>query len=312
LNENLATIGTALGLALQGITRTANRVNLLPEIYRKKKELKKKQPWIVAAVAALYVLVGLAWYKESEEIDKLKNSEKHGVQTAAFIEGQRKKFEEKKDLKEPREALEAISSIANERDTILKIMDEVNPNIPDNGKWEAADKLDDRIWIVDWKFEEKERPKDPLPAGADPNMARVGMGGPKALPTAKILKATIEVVIKKRGQEVDGRKFITENLLNYNPGKKEAYSSAGGKGCVIKNRSWDLSEGVLPGAHWLIELDHPANEGLVRPEPKGFPGHETDGEKKFQRFKVTLEIPMGDLRKVAQAGDKGTEPKAAK
>src|SRR5262245_44969377 len=62
LNESLATIGTALGLALQGIVTTANRVNLLPEIYRKKKELKKKQPFIVAAAAMLFVVAGMAYY----------------------------------------------------------------------------------------------------------------------------------------------------------------------------------------------------------------------------------------------------------
>ena len=50
---------------------TTNQVNLLPDVYRKKKELKKKQPFLVAAVAALYLLVGLAWHKQDTEVTKL-------------------------------------------------------------------------------------------------------------------------------------------------------------------------------------------------------------------------------------------------
>src|SRR5262245_27876920 len=78
LNENLATSGTALGLAVQGLEPTTNRVNLLPDQYRKKKELKRKQPFIVAAAAALYLTVGLAWYKQDTEIGTLEESIRAG------------------------------------------------------------------------------------------------------------------------------------------------------------------------------------------------------------------------------------------
>ncbi len=78
LNESLGTIGTALGLALQAVMPTVNRVNLLPPIFRQRKELKKKQPWIVAAVAALYFLVGAMWWKQSEEVTELKKLSDRG------------------------------------------------------------------------------------------------------------------------------------------------------------------------------------------------------------------------------------------
>ncbi len=312
LNESLATIGTALGLALQGVTPTANRVNLLPEVYRQKKELKKKQPWVVGAVAALYILVGLAYFKEDGEVKKLDKSWADGKATETMVDKQKKKHEEVKEVKEPREALEGIASIATDRDTILKILDEINPNIPDNGK--DTGKFDDKIWIVDWKFEEKERPKE-VPAGADPaTQGRPVLGGPKPLLTSKMLRATIEVVIKKRGEEVQGRKFITDTLLNYNAQTKARIAPVdSGKGCVIKNKYWDLAEGQGPNGFWLIELDRP-NEDVVVPLPKMFISRDAppEGEKRFQRYKVTLEVPVGEEgRKIAMAGDKAADPKAS-
>ncbi len=310
LNENLATIGTALGLALQGMGPTTNRVNLLPEIYRQKKELKKKQPFIVAAVAALFVLVGLAYVKESGDLTKLTAAENLGKKQEGLIEEQKKRYEAVKDMKAPQEALEAISAVVTERDTILKIMDEINPNIPDNGKWSEPGRweadLQNKLWVVDWKFEEKERPKE-VAAGTDPSAqarAALAAGQGKPLPTSKVLVAILEVVITKRTQEGQGRDFILKTLLNYNPaGKSRLAGPETGKGCVIKNKHWELAEG-----QWRVELDHNTTDAIPWPAPKAFmtkdPVPETD-VKRFWRFRVTLEVPVGpDNRKLALAGEK--------
>jgi len=313
LNESLATIGTALGLALQGIVPTTNRVNLLPEIYRQKKELKKKQPFVIAAVAALFILVGLAWYKEQGEVANLKRSFDGGKAAGTMADQQEKRYEGVKDIKEQKDALEAIASIATERDTMLKILDEINPNIPDNGKFEMPRKIDDKLWIVDMKFEEKERPKEAAPV--DPSQPRpaVAAGAGKSLPTSKMLRATFEVVIQKRKDENTGRDFIIKTLLNYNPSGKAPIAGSP-KGCVIKNKYWDLAEGQGPNGYWLIELDMPWSDSLAWPQPKTFITKETPPDtdvKPFTRYKVTLEVPMGEDRKVAAAGDKGADPKAS-
>src|SRR5262252_2185021 len=105
LNENLATIGTALGLAVQGLEPTTNRVNLLPEQYRKKKELKRKQPFIVAAAAALYLTVGMAWYKQDTEIARLDESIRVGERAKTSNETIKKDFEAAKQVEEMRNNL---------------------------------------------------------------------------------------------------------------------------------------------------------------------------------------------------------------
>ncbi|MBI3856805.1 MAG: type IV pilus assembly protein PilM, partial [Planctomycetes bacterium] len=170
LNENLATIGTALGLALQGAEPTTNRVNLLPDIYRKKKELKRKQPFIVAAAAALYLTVGLAWYKQDTEIAKLKDSADQAENVKKANDAIKEEFTASKKVEEIRDNLTPLVGLSFERDLILKIMDEINPNIPNNG--DPALKDEQRLWVVDWKFEEKERPKEAPAAGAEPAAGR--------------------------------------------------------------------------------------------------------------------------------------------
>src|SRR5207248_10616592 len=125
----------------------------------------KKQPFIMAAAVALFALAGLAYYQESTEAGRLQKIAKEGSQKEQEVKKQEARFETAKKIDDVKDAAEGIASIASARDAILKIMDEINPNIPNNGDW--AMKLDDHLWVVDWKFEEKEKPKDA--ASADPN-----------------------------------------------------------------------------------------------------------------------------------------------
>jgi len=289
LNESLATIGTALGLALQGGDEpTTNRVNLLPDIYRKKKELKRKQPFIVAACAALYLTVGLAWYKQDTEIAKLKESQS----TAAKVESDNKKIKEEfaaaRKVEEVRDNLTPLVGLSFERDLILKIMDDINPNIPNNGDEKLTDLQ--RLWVVDWKFEE--RPK--IDAGAPPPPRE----GTRPFPTGKTMTVTLEVVVFKRNTDKEGSDFITNTLLNYNPGTRQPAN--GSKPSVIKNGKWELQQGVST-LLWRVQK-LPAE--LQWPQPQLYHGIKADetAPKNYWQYLVQLELPVGEeARKVAAA-----------
>jgi type IV pilus assembly protein PilM len=288
LNENLATIGTALGLALQGGDEpTTNRVNLLPEMYRKKKELKRKQPFIVAAAAALYLTVGLAWYKQDTEIARLDESKRAADKVLTANTAIKEEFAAAKQVEQVRDNLTPLVGLSFERDLILKIMDEINPNIPNNGD----DKLKDeqRLWVVDWKFEEKPKVEAELP-GAAPHR-----DGAKSFPKAKVLTATLEVVIWKRNADAEGQTFIATTLLNYDPSRRQPVNGA--KPCVIKNNKWELQQGAST-SFWRVEQE--ANN-LRWPEPKVYNGIKADetAPTNYWRYKVTLELPVGEeARKV--------------
>jgi type IV pilus assembly protein PilM len=299
LNENLATIGTALGLAIQGCAPTANRINLLPDIFRQKKELKRKQPFVIAAVAALAVLVGLAWYKEDSEKARLTQSMDEVTRTRKQIEAQNERFDKLKTIKDVGDPLENLADISSERDLVLKIMDEINPNIPNNGDWNLKPEF--KLWVVDWKFEEREKPK---PEGGEKSRGpAVREDKGRLIPSQKLLTATLEVVIQKResGGDGAGRDFIIHQLLNYNQASHAPKRPADPS--VVKTKNWELAEGEGATGFWRVERDA---TDLKWPVPKVFHGAAPDTESRFWRYRVTIELPVGaDNRKLAMAGEKG-------
>jgi type IV pilus assembly protein PilM len=292
LNENLATIGTAIGLALQGIEPTTNRVNLLPEQYRQKKQLKRKQPFVIATAAALYLLVGLGWYKQDTEVDKLKSSLHEAEKVLKANASIKEDFENAKKIEEVRDSVTPLVALSFERDLILKIMDEINPNIPNNGDDKLTD--DQRLWVVDWRFEEK-----PRETAAPATPSRQPQGEGKHFPTAKLMTATLEVVVvaKPAGDQA-ARNFIIQTLLNYNQGTRQPMNA--GKPCVIKNSKWELMEGASTN-FWRVEQE---STDLQWPVPKSYAGEKLDASEKktFWRYNVTLEMPVSEeARKAAAA-----------
>ena len=290
LNENLATIGTAIGLALQGIETTTNQVNLLPEVYRQKKQLKRKQPFVIATAAALYLVVGLAWYKQDTEVDKLDRSLRDAEKVLTANKAIKEEFEAAKKVEEVRDNVTPLVGLSFERDLILKIMDEINPNIPNNGDDKLTD--DQRLWVVDWRFEEKPRETAAPPTGQKP------LGEGKHFPTGKIMTATLEVVVSKKSSDQAARNFIINTLLNYNDGTRQPMSP--GKPCVIKNNKWELQVGASTN-FWRVEQEA---TDLQWPVPKSYAGEKLDaGEaKNYWRYNVTLEMPVSEeARKAASA-----------
>lgn len=310
LQEHLAGLGTALGLALQGLGETVNRINLLPPAHRRRKELRRKQPYVVAAVAALYALVGLLWWRQSSERNELATALQRARQAKQAAADQKAAYEQATQVEEVRSQLEPLVRVSTERDLILKVMDLLNPNIPNNGDWELP--ADQKLWVVDWKFEEKERPKgaEAAPGAAPAPFNPAAAGQPKPYPTEKVLNATLEVVIARRGTDAQGRDFVIRTLLNYDPLRKAPAKA--GNPCVVKNPHWELAEGQGHTGFWQVELDHPITEALAWPVPRGFPGKlENEPERKnYWRYRVTLQIPVGEeQRKALAAADKGGDKK---
>ncbi|HYF00507.1 MAG TPA: type IV pilus assembly protein PilM, partial [Planctomycetota bacterium] len=290
LRENIGTLATAVGLALQGSGEAVNSINLLPQQEQSKKLVSRKKPWVIAATAALYVLVGLMWHWNTAELEKLKTSVNRAKDVKKDVEAATAAFETAKKLADVQSQIEPLAGLALERDLALRIMDEINPNIPNNGD-KTLDKKD-RLWVVNWRFEEK---------SADPPPATGGSTPPANLyPSKKVLTTSIEVVIPKPRNDPDGRAHIIRQLLNYNEGARQP--AAPGKPCVLKNEHWDLEP-----TQWGVQLDHAPNAGEVMPVPKGFPQEKLPQdadklEKNYWRYRVTLDIPVGgESRKPAAA-----------
>ena len=303
--NDLPTLGTAIGLALQGAGETTNQINLLPKSVQAQKEIGKKKPFVIAAVAALYVLVGLLWMQQNAEIDKLQASYNEADRLVRNVKDQNDKFGAAKKIKHLEDHLDPLAALALERDLALRIMGELTPNIPNNGD----DKLKDteKLWVVDWKFEEKEKPKP-----VEPGTPAPAVGGPLLYPSQKILTTVLEVCITTRKQDTEGRIFIIKQLLNYNEATKKA--AVDGKPCVIapSSKAWDLGDGQ---GVWRVELDHAPGQTLPWPVPKSYVGEAPDDKDKreFWRYRVTIEMPVGgDARKaISVSAKKAAEAAAA-
>jgi type IV pilus assembly protein PilM len=302
LGEHLSTLGTALGLAVQGTSSTPNRINLLPESERAKKELRKKRPFVIAAVALLYALAGLVWHQQRTTVDRLRDTEKRGNAVLKRADQAEEELKVAKKYEDVTAQLEPLAKLTFERELILKIMDMVNPNIPKNGELTDETK---KLWIVDAKFEEKDAALVGVAASQMPS------GPSRPFPASKVLITTLEVVLTKRSGDTDARNVIVKTLLNYNEGTRKP--ADGNKPCVVSNESWQLPE----GRGWKVEQD---GTDLWGPVPKNFISKEKEpeGEKgKFWRYRVTLEIPVGDrTRKALAAAEKapakgGTPEKGA-
>ncbi len=269
LNRHLATLGAALGLALQGLGLAKNGVNLLPDTFKKKKEIQKKRPWIVGAVAALYVLVFTVWFVTSGKVDSLEKIQKDaqsGEKQYLSLKGQ---YDTAKSVDQLKTHLETVAAISPERDLLVKILNRLNACIPKNGEVPEQE----RMWLVDVKAEEVPR-EAPKPAeGAAQNK----------LPWAvkRNLKVEIEVVTVKGDDAIVGTKFVVDRLLR--PKSKD--------GLLATVHLEDRQRGIGDGVGWEVptpqETDIPFSSGKVRGDS------DPPGPPIYWRFKIQLAVPLG-------------------
>jgi hypothetical protein len=120
----------------------------------------------------------------------------------------------------------------------------------------------------------------------------------------------MEVCISKRNSDDEGRSFIMQRLLNW--GGKNPLDAK--KPCVIKNKNWELAEGQGAAGYWRVEQDA---TDLDRPLPKEFKdagtapgggGGTTTGPNVYWRYRITLEVPVGEGERKAAAAPKTPAP----
>lgn len=154
LNANLQSMGTALGLALQGLGRTRNRVNLLPAEFLKKKQVKKKYPVVVAAVAILYVVLFFAMSRmdaKLKTLDGVRRSLEQASQAAMEVS---ELYKAKSNIGDLKAAYDLLGSLANDRTPIRNALELLLANFPDNSDPRIPDHM--KVWLIDLRAELKE------------------------------------------------------------------------------------------------------------------------------------------------------------
>jgi len=320
-NEDIGTLGTAIGLALQGHGEAKNKVNLLPPVFLKKKELKKKQPFIVGIAVALYLLVGAIWYTWNQEVSALTTTVGLATTTANAARNQTTAYDDAKKLEGFEGPLRRLSSISYERDLCLKIMNLVTPNIPENGKRDPTGDAN-KLWILDWRFEEiAPKPSD----GTAPAMgAAVQQGASRGYVTDKRLRVTIEGgVLKGDKKSTDAAQGVALKLLcaeaHVDKSKQTPPRHCPMKSCVIEELGLIRGDADMGwGVSCPEDMAHLVPSDVVLPAEVGG-GKVEDADKVYYRFVITMELPLSpavraDIRKkreeAAKAGGAapGTTP----
>lgn len=224
LNANLQSMGTALGLALQGLGRTRNHVNLLPPEFLKKKQVRRKYPVVAVAVAILYAVLFFAMSRMDAKLrtlDGVKRSLEQAAQEALEVAELHKA---KSGIGELRAAYDLLGSLANDRTPIRNALELLLANFPDNNDPRIPDHQ--KVWLVDLKAELKEE----MGAGAGGANPRLMVSPKRLFQIAMDVAITIHPVPKvtadpggSAARGADEARDIVKNQLF--PGGFEAFQA---------------------------------------------------------------------------------------
>jgi len=209
VSEDLTSISTALGLALQGWDETNNRVNLLPPAFQKRREMKRKQPLVATATGLLLGLVAVMWLTASSEVGALNEKKKLGEVLKTDIAARKLKFETaKKEADRLEEPLLKLESLIREKDLLLRVMNEIHPNIPDNGNPNYP--ANAKIWILDWDV--LDLPLNP-PSKEGSSFKGTGPAPGREWDPARKLVVRLEVAVEAAGRSNEALSTLIINQL---------------------------------------------------------------------------------------------------
>ena len=149
LNENLANLGVALGLALQGLGAGRININLLPLEQIKAAEISRKKPYAMATLCCLALILVIQYIGLHIRINHLRDSNNYHQNVLQNIKELEKKYKSAETLAQTnKSALDLVSSIDSSRFLWMEALDKLLSFIPNNvaitsinSSWINADTL---------------------------------------------------------------------------------------------------------------------------------------------------------------------------
>ena len=168
-NENALNLGTAYGLALQGLDMEKVDANLLPRPLVKQRVWRAKQPWFVAAavlLASAVALAGLRYWADKQSFESTHGPTQREVQPILEkAQSLARELEQVEGGDDPRQRIENLRRILDYRDVWPKVMHDLslatgamNPQSvllePSYADWRGIDRTNwRRIFIEDLEAE---------------------------------------------------------------------------------------------------------------------------------------------------------------
>jgi type IV pilus assembly protein PilM len=281
--DDLTTISTSIGLALQGWNESNNKVNLLPPAFRKSREMKRKQPMVAFAAAGLLALVATMFAMADAESKNLESQQVKSKRIGGDIASQVEKHAQAKTAAEKVETpVRRLESLIREQDTIVRVMNLVHENIADN---KTANPMR-RIWILDWSVVEEA-------VNPSPSEARTGRTTSlREWDPYRKLRIQMEVAVEALGKDKGGvSRYLQTELLGVQTDKPLHRKTPGKKSVVA---DFGLARDPQPPRFDIAVKDRTDELKPSRPYPPGTtptPAPASGG--KYYLADVTLEIPIG-------------------
>ena len=149
LNENLANLSVALGLAVQGLGLGRININLLPPEQIKAAEISRKKPYAIATLGCLALLLVTQYCGLHIQINHLRDSNNYHQNVLQNIKELEKKYKSAETLAQTsKSALDLVSAIDSSRFFWMEVLDKLLSFMPNNvaitnisSSWVNADAL---------------------------------------------------------------------------------------------------------------------------------------------------------------------------
>ncbi|MEW6026800.1 MAG: pilus assembly protein PilM [Planctomycetota bacterium] len=280
-------LGVAMGLALQGLDKSANKINLLPPEVLQKRAVSRRKPF-VAAIAAVIILIPLLLHLSAK--DELNSIVSANAEIKEILDKSDKTSKDYKRLKDESDKIKQLNGFAAvgwQRDIWIKILNNFNklgifiqPSIaPPKGYAEADNEADakyvkeqeqNKIWVLEMKMSRIDKPAG---SSADRDKPEPGPAAEAAKWGFVNMEFTCGLIARRKADgefdPVSSQAFIKEQLVKPL-----------------------LAEFNIPESASMVNMigSHPAGELKTDREMK-----ETENnseEPRYYRFQVNLQIPV--------------------
>lgn len=280
LAANLGALGTAIGLGLQGLGLSTNRVNLLPVRFVRAKQIKKKEPLAIVAALLLLATAGLAFVHNSGRLESLDAKAREVKKARDDYDAAIEAVKGVENLDGSVEALRQAESIYAVRDYIPRILDAITPNVTNNGDKSLQDTQ--KVWVLSWRVHEIADPLQEVKTG--PMAAARGEKPKRWLPGKDHRKIVLqlEAAVTAEKDPTAGANFLRRTLLNWDQGKRVV---------AAKPSAMEVHGLWVPDGE--LKIDPESEIRHLLPSSVKVSGDMVESEKTFRRYNITITYTPG-------------------
>jgi len=275
-------LGVALGLALQGLGKSANKINLLPPEVLQSRLVSRRKPF-VAAIAAILILIPLLLHLSArDELGQLTRINEQVTETLEKSDKIKKTYNKVKDEGEKVKQLNNLAAIGGQRDIWIKVLNNLNklgvfaqPSImPPKGYVDVDIEADEqyikeqeqnKIWLLEVKIVKVIKPEE------KPAVTPVGVVKPEFVNIEIICGLIARQKSDGEFDPVSSNTFVKEQLVKPL-----------------------LAEFNIPESASMVNLMDSRPVGELKTEKEIKETEITAEEPRYYRFQVNIQIPVAN------------------